>query len=263
MINVIYKKKGFKINAVWFCQDIDKAIKESQADFIFLHGVSSNNFKNAVINKQFSLITNLTITPAEIFKQFCKTYRRQINSAKKENVDCIAFNSLDLKNNPNLLSSFKKEYKNFVRLKGITNTYNDSAMEQYIESGNVILTKAFKGEKNYAQHVIVYDNKTARLLYSVSNFRTEGMDPSLIGRANKYLHWYDIQYLQNNKMQLLDWGGISSIDNPNGVDIFKKGFGGNEVLYYNAILGKSIIGKLAVSLIRLKRGLVYVLNKIR
>jgi len=252
MINVVYKKKGLKINAVWFCDDVDNIINKSQADFIFLHGVYIDNYKGAVINKQFSLITDLTTSSEEIFKQFSKNYRYEINRAKKENVDCTSYSSKDLKNNPYLLNSFKKEYEKFVKLKGIANAYNDLVMEQYIESGNVILTKAFKGEEDYAQHVYVYDNKIARLLYSVSNFRTEGLDSNTIGRVNKYLHWYDIQYLQNLKVNILDWGGISSIDNLNGVDKFKKGFGGHECSYYNIIIGKSFIGRIAISLLKLK-----------
>ncbi|MBB6631972.1 hypothetical protein [Clostridium algidicarnis] len=254
MVSAIYKKKGLKINAVWFCNDINKTINMSKADFVFLHGVDTNSYKTAITSKQFSLTTDLKIHPEEIFKGFSKNYRYEINRAKKENVECVTYNSVDLKNNTNLLRSFKQEYDEFVKLKGIENTYNDLGMEQYIQSGNVILTKAFKDNVDYAQHVYVCDKETARLLYSVSNFRTEGVDSNLIGRANKYLHWYDIQYLHDCKVNILDWGGISSIDNPNGVDKFKREFGGHECSYYNVIIGKSIIGKIAVSLMKLKRG---------
>ncbi|MBP7434946.1 MAG: hypothetical protein KA799_02190 [Bacteroidales bacterium] len=254
MVNVVYKKKGLKINAVWFCDDVDKTIKASRADFVFLHGVYANSYKKAITSKQYSLTTDLTVPQEEIFKGFSKNYRYEINRAKKESVECIAYNSDDFKNNHHLLSMFKKEYDDFVKLKGIENTYNELAMEQYIERGSVILTKAFKDDVNYAQHVYVSDKKIARLLYSVSNFRTEGLDSNLIGRANKYLHWYDIQYLCDCKINVLDWGGISSIDGSNGVDKFKKEFGGRECSYYNVILGKSIIGKIVISLMKLKRG---------
>ena len=32
--------------------------------------------------------------------------------------------------------------------------------------------------------------------------------------------------VEKNKIKLLDWGGISSIETPNGIDNFKMGFGG-------------------------------------
>lgn len=83
MINLIYKKKGLKINSVWFCQDEDEVINNSKADIIFFHGVNSNNYKKAIIWKQLSLETDLTIAEEEIFNQFSKGYKRQISQAKK------------------------------------------------------------------------------------------------------------------------------------------------------------------------------------
>ncbi|AEE91897.1 conserved protein of unknown function [Tepidanaerobacter acetatoxydans Re1] len=257
MINVTYKKKYFKINAVWFCKDIEVIVDRSRGDFIFLHGIDKSvldtNRKNAIINKQFSLITDLKAEPEEIFKEFNKNYRYEINRAGKEGVNCISYLSEDLKDDPDILASFKMEYTNFVKLKGIVNSYNEPAMQQYIANGNVLLTKALKDKQSYAQHVYLYDNRIARLLYSVSNFRTKDLDPNFAGRANKYLHWHDIQYLHKHKIEVLDWGGISSIENLNGIDKFKKGFGGKEHTYYNIIFGKSLIGKLAISMMKLKR----------
>lgn len=191
--------------------------------------------------------------PEEIFKEFNKNYRYEINRAGKEGVNCISYLSEDLKDNPDILASFKREYTNFVKLKGIANSYNEPAMQQYIANGNVLLTKALKDKQSYAQHVYLYDNRIARLLYSVSNFRTKDLDPNFVGRANKYLHWYDIQHLCEHKIEVLDWGGISSIENLNGIDKFKKGFGGKEHTYYNIIIGKSLMGKLAISMMKLKR----------
>jgi len=246
MVSVIYKKHGLRINAIWFCPDISKAIIQSKADLIFFHGVRNNSFKNAIASMQYTLITDLSVSAEDIFKQIGKNCRYEINRAKKENVECLVFEADALKNNSAILRTFKRDYDDFTKQKGITNTYNEWAMEKYIEYGNVILTKAFRGTEDYAQHVYVCDGENARLLYSVSNFRTEGVDRNLIGRANKYLHWNDIQYLQNISFQTLDWGGVSSVMNSNGVDKFKKEFGGYEDQYYNIIIGKSLIGRLAV-----------------
>jgi hypothetical protein len=254
MISVIYIKHGLRVNAIWFCSDTSEVINQSKADFIFLHGVRSNIFKNSIVNSQHTLITNLEETSEDIFKQISKNCRYEINRAKKENIECVVLEADALKRNPVMLSTFKREYDDFTRLKGIPNTYNEGAMDKYIENGNVILTKAFKGDEDYAQHIYVSDKKNARLLYSVSKFRTEGLDRNLIGRANKYLHWNDIQYLQSHSFQLLDWGGLSSLTDPNGVDKFKKEFGGYEDQYYNIIVGKSLIGRLVVLVKKIIRG---------
>lgn len=254
MINIIYKKKGLKINAVWFCENINNIINTTKADLIFLHGVATDTYKKSISNKQFSLKTDLRRPQEEIFKQFSKNYRYEINRAKKENLDLVFHDSEELKKNPYLLVLFKKEYEEFVKLKGIESAYNGAAVSKYLENGNIILTKVFSGEDDYAQHFYVHDNTNARLLYSVSNFRTEGLNSSKIGRANKYLHWYDIQCLQGRKINLLDWGGIMDTKNPNGVDNFKIEFGGYECNYHNIVIGKSLIGKMVVAFLKLKRG---------
>ncbi len=256
MINVTYRKKCFKINAVWFCEDMEVVVDRSRGDFIFLHGIDGSGLefdcRNAIVNKQFSLITDLRKKPEEIYEEFSKNYRYEIRRAGKEEVNCVSYFSEDLKDNPDILASFKREYTNFVKLKGIANSYNEPAMQQYIANGNVLLTKALKDKQSYAQHVYLYNNKFARLLYSVSNFRTKDLDPNFAGRANKYLHWHDIQHLCEHKIEVLDWGGISSVENPNGIDRFKIGFGGKEHAYHNIIIGKSLIGQLAISMMKLK-----------
>ena len=37
-----------------------------------------------------------------------------------------------------------------------------------------------------------------------------------------------------------DWGGISSLDNPNGIDKFKMAFGGSPIFYYNVMITCSL-----------------------
>lgn len=254
MISVVYKKYGIGINAIWFCSNTKEFVNQNKADLIFLHGVHDNIFKNSFISSQYTLKTDLKDTLENISKRINKKFRYEINRSKKENVEYLIFKSSDLKKKPEILYTFKQEYDDFIKLKGIKNTYNEHAMEQYIKNENILLTKAFQAQENYAQHVYLCDGENARLLYSVSNFRTKGLDCNLIGRANKYLHWIDIQYLQDQKFQTLDWGGISSLINPNGVDQFKKKFGGHEDKHYNIIIGKSLIGRFAVLIKKIKRG---------
>lgn len=253
MVNIVYKKKGLKINAVWFCNDIDKLINMTNADIVFLHDVNFNKYKSSAIKKQYSLQTDLRMSSEEIFMSFSKNYRYEINRARKEDIKCIVYKSNDLENNIYLLNEFKKEYDDFVNLKKIKNAYNELAMNQYIKTNSVMLTKAFRNDINYAQHIYVCDEKNVRLLYSVSNFRTRGLDSNLIGRANKYLHFYDIEYFCKNGFEKYDWGGVHSKDASDGVDKFKREFGGDECSYYNILVGKSFVGKIAIKLIELNR----------
>lgn len=254
MIDVIYKKWGLKINSIWFSDDIDSIVKASKSDIIFIHGTSNHEYKNALITNQLSLYTDLTLSLDEIFKGFSKGYRNEINKSEKDDFQYAIYNSMDLKNNPYLLASFKKEYGNFTKLKGIKNTYNEAAMYKYIEEGKALITKVFKGEENLVQNIYVFDSEITRGLYTVSNFRLQNLDSHMVGRANRCINWWDIQYFKRQNLKLYDWGGINSKDKKNGVDLFKERFGGKEVSYYNVIIGKSFLGKLAVKLLKLKRG---------
>ena len=50
-----------------------------------------------------------------------------------------------------------------------------------------------------------------------------------------------------------DWGGISDFDNPNGIDEFKLKFGGEKITYYNIFAGNTLLGKLAVTAMKLMK----------
>lgn len=55
-------------------------------------------------------------------------------------------------------------------------------------------------------------------------------------------------------IQKYDWGGISSLTEPNGIDVFKMKFGGDLTTYYNVITGQTPLGKLAMLVLK-KKGL--------
>ena len=137
-------------------------------------------------------------------------------------------------------------YNDFVKLKGVSSSYNPIAVKEYLLHNNLILTIAYFNDDKIAQHVYVCDDINAKLLYSVSIFRNEGLDKNLIGRANKGLHWFDILNFKSQKKQTLDWGGVTSFVSPNGIDKFKMGFGTEQLTTYNLTVGLSLLGKLFV-----------------
>ena len=49
---------------------------------------------------------------------------------------------------------------------------------------------------------------------------------------------------------MYDWGGLSSFDNPNGIDTFKMSFGGEKVIYYDETVIKSFKYKLLRKLLK-------------
>lgn len=253
LVNVIYKKYGLKINAIWFCEDISIYQCPSKASILFFHGANKPSSGYDISFVQNTLLSDLEEPAESILMRINSKVRNQIHKAFREDIGVEVFQGDDFIKDRAIITSFKKDYIEFTKIKKIKNTYNEAAVEQYIKNGNLLLTKAFHGGQVLAQHTFVVDGSTARGLYSVSKFRSAGVDPNVIGRANKYLHWRDIQYLQEQHYKTLDWGGIKSASEPTGVDEFKLRFGGTEHSYYNVLVGNTPIGKIALSLLKLSK----------
>lgn len=67
---------------------------------------------------------------------------------------------------------------------------------------------------------------------------------------NKYLHWKDILSFKERGYSRYEWGGITDVENPNGIDRFKMEFGGEVQIYYNYIVANSLKGRLYLYLLK-------------
>ena len=128
----------------------------------------------------------------------------------------------------------------------------------YLKANQLLISCASISGKPVVFHSYVYGEGNSRLLHSCSEFRTEDNETrNAIGRANKYLHWRDFQHLRTMGVKRYDWGGISSLSEPNGIDKFKMSFGAEPVVYYNISSSLSLRYKLyliACSLFHHERG---------
>ncbi len=250
MIDITYKKRGLRINAIWFCDDPAEAYKNSSADIVFFHGTENPGLKGSIIIPQKTMITDFDRPLKDIFGSFGSSCRNRIHKAEREDMTFTVHDAEELISNPELLISFKNEYAEFTSTKGIENSYNEAAMEEYIKKGAVLLTKVTKDGVYYAQHISVTDGRHTRGLYSVSRFRDAGLDKKITGNVNRYLHWREITYLYDCGFTAYDWGGISSETAPNGVDRFKMEFHGRICQYDNVIAGKTLKGKTVIFLLK-------------
>lgn len=94
--------------------------------------------------------------------------------------------------------------------------------------------------------------KRARLRFSVSYRMKDDIDPKLVGRSNKALHWFDIQELKKMDIAICDLGGAIRVDDNGkilggGISGFKKGFSNNLVTEYTGEIPLTFKGKAAVT----------------
>lgn len=169
----------------------------------------------------------------------------EIRRAQKEDVDVNMYNSQEIMENSELLKEFQNVYEEMYEQKGMENhPFPIQQIIGYVGSGAFVISSAKVNDATIFHSYVVGDSKV-RLMHSCSLFREkDNQIRNAVGRANKYLHWCDVEYFQNKGIRTYDWGGISSFDAPNGIDKFKMAFGGQKVQYYYIVIRKSLMSKL-------------------
>lgn len=242
---------GLKACEIWFAET---SLKDISTDVLMLKGCPEKFLpcKNGFC-MQHTLHTDLTEDLNVLYEKISKTFRYDIRRGEKDDITVCFYNSDQLRENNALISRFLACYENLYKEKGMNVSLTKGAIMPYIDAGCMLLSVSYLEDKPIVFHSYLSDGATARLWHSCSNFRTDRELVNIIGRANKRLHWEDIKHLKDQGYSVYDWGGIFSVeDTGNGIDAFKKNFGGTSVDYYNGLWGKSFFGKIGVCLSKIK-----------
>ena len=118
----------------------------------------------------------------------------------------------------------------------------------YIQNRNIILTCVLKAGNPLVWHsYFVYGNR-CRPIYSASHYRytNDTQMRSLIGRANRWLHWQDMLKFKEIELCNYDWGGWHTGNDSVLLKInkFKESFGGVQTTVYDARYGITLLGRL-------------------
>lgn len=252
MIDISYQKKYLKVNQIWYPKDT--AISEllgqkRKADILFVHGVSIGETKGRFRGWQefHTCVNDITIAEEEMLTAINKAVRYQFRRSEKDNIEIRFYTKKDIESTPELISTFADLYERMYQSKGSDTKLNRSAVKKYLDADGILFSAVWHEGEMLVFHSYICDDTEARLLHSASCFREESADQSMIGRANKRLHWEDILYFKKEGLLRYDWGGISDFENPNGIDEFKLKFGGEKITYYNVFAGNTLLGKLAVT----------------
>lgn len=153
-----------------------------------------------------------------------------------------------LENNMGIVEDFKNTYMSYCDLsnnQALKKVYSDENIKLYIKNKCILITKAeFLNGKVY--HLYVWSENDSVLVYSASDYRNKNVDRNLAARSNKLLHYKDICYFKDNGLKIYDFGNISSIDEPNGIDKFKISFGGSQINVYSYFVGNTLWGRLLI-----------------
>lgn len=261
MIDVCYQKKflqkfSLKVNQIWYpgAVSVSELLRQRRrADILFVHGVPLEQTKGRFRGWQeyHTCMNDITRPEEEMLAAVNKAVRYQFRRSEKDQLEIRFYTKTDIAQSPELMDTFAKIYERMYQSKGSDTKLNVSAVQKYLEADGILFSAVWREGEMLVFHSYICDATDARLLHSASCFREESADQSMIGRANKRLHWEDILYFKKKGLIRYDWGGISDFDNPNGIDEFKLKFGGDKITYYNVFAGNTLSGKLAVTAMKL------------
>jgi hypothetical protein len=109
------------------------------------------------------------------------------------------------------------------------------------------------GGEDLVWHSYLCGKDRVRLLHSASLFRAANSSAyrQLVGRANRYHHWFDFLKLKEAGFRTYDFGGwYAGTDDSDKLRInrFKEEFGGTVVPTYYGEVGLTLLGKVALKL---------------
>ena len=241
MIRFTYKKTGIQIEQQWFT---DNKIYDCEPGtrILIVHGVNKDNAQKGYYEDQSTLYTDLTLSEEEIYGSFRKNTRYEIRRADKEGLTYFSCRGSEITDE--LIDDFEKVFIGMYESKGIKKGINRELIRSCIARDCFMITGCRNDSETLVYHTYLFDELNARLYQSCSLFREDSEeDAKVVGFANRGLHWYDLRYFRDKGLERYDWGGISSMEKPNGIDKFKMGFGGKQHLYYNLTVHKDIIGR--------------------
>ncbi|NNM67796.1 MAG: hypothetical protein HKM06_07290 [Spirochaetales bacterium] len=126
------------------------------------------------------------------------------------------------------LAAFVSFFNHFAADKGIHGT----TVPKLRSFGDALrLSSVSYDGRPLAMHATLWDRQTKRTrsLLSASARFLDPEDRKLIGKANRWLHWWDMKMFQAEGCTVYDWGGYAKdTEDPErkGINEFKEGFGG-------------------------------------
>ena len=234
-----------KARNVWFEQvsSLDDIPKDG-TDIVYIYGNSQPlSGGNMICHKQYSAITDLTLTEEDIFSSFTSNLRNEIRRAKREEVTvrfCIGDDAIEQ------LPEFADTFRHLYEEKGEKEELPVNEMKTFAEENALMISVASVSGEAKVFHSYIYDGNSCRLTFSCSEFRAASSkeEKQSFARANKLLHWEDMLYFIDNGLSVCDWGGLTSPEEPNGIDKFKLSFGCKPVEYYNIVYPVTLKGRL-------------------
>ena len=218
MIKLSRRKKGLPYKIVWF----DPAPRFSLWPLtVYYQSPILTDLKGLVRKPFHTLVTPLTGDAETLLSGMNSSTRNQVRQVEKGGVTGAWVDQ----------ERFLEFFNTFAAEKGIEGT---SAAKLKSFGPSLKLSAAFSEDRPLAMHASIVDPQAsrARSLLSASARFLDPEDRKLIGKANRWLHWWDMKMFQADGIGVYDWGGYAKdTEDPakKGINEFKEGFGGTPI----------------------------------
>jgi lipid II:glycine glycyltransferase (peptidoglycan interpeptide bridge formation enzyme) len=231
MLSIVRKKYGLPINDIFFANDPEATDHLAPIAFFIQAKRPLPNFRPSKTS-----IINLRKELGDIFACLSSNTRYKIRRAERDGTKSEVLEHPDDEE----LSTFSAFFDRFAELKQI-GASNRAKLKALRDKAGLLLFRAKdRSDLTCVAHAYVADRDSSRvrLLYSASHFRasddTEARNR--IGRANRLLHWFEIETAKRLGFEDYDLGGLPIDDRDpakNAIARFKSEFGGDHVIEYN------------------------------
>ena len=179
-----------------------------------------------------SLVIDLSADEATIMEEFGKDCRYKIRRAESKDGLHMEFSS----DPESRLQEFRAFYDAFARQKALQ-PCDWRWLIAARDARQLVLTAASRNGEALVWHAFLVSGKAAWLQYTGSCFRDRDNGyRAMVGRANRWLHWKEMQRFKELGITRYDWGGLfedESVPERAGINRFKKEFGGQPVRTYD------------------------------
>jgi hypothetical protein len=238
---IAYNKSGLKISEFYYKMpghpgsglDIARCYFQPEA----LGGTHQSVFHTLQID--------LTQEEDSILAGMKKDNRQSIRYAER---DGVRTESQTLHPSKDWLLEFYAFYDSFAASKNLAPA-NRARLGAMGDAGMLDLSRAIDAQgETLVWHCTLLTESAARLMHSASMPR-DAAHARLVGRANCFLHWKDMQKFRQAGLRTYDFGGWyagNQCESKLRINKFKESFGGQVVQLYNIDKGLTLRGALAI-----------------
>ena len=199
-----------------------------------------------------TLVIDLEDDTEDIFSSFHRQNKQKIKRAEREgfNHEVLLYpNSIEVQ-------SYIDFFQTFAAWKGIP-LLPENRFRKSAEAGVLSITwMRDDNQMPLCGHAYLHDkNRVIMIHYASIRDGKDSLSRNLIGRANRLLHWKNIEYYREIGIKWNDFSGIFlDSNNKQGLNIneFKRSSGGQEVDEIKVFNSHSLKGKLALLYMRWK-----------